>query len=134
MSGVAGARPTSPEPPPSLAKAAFTGRCPRCGARTLYAGLLRFAAKCRACGLDFAAFNVGDGPAAFLILLVGALVTGLAIMLELAVEPPGWVHILLWPPIIVAAVIGSLRVSKAALLALEYRHSAREGEIRKREP
>ena len=27
--------------------------------------------RCRACGLDFAAFNVGDGPAAFLILIVG---------------------------------------------------------------
>ena len=77
---------------------------------------------------------MGDGPAAFLILLVGALVTGLAIVLELAVEPPGWVHILLWPPVILAAVLASLRVSKAALLALEYRHSAREGEIRKREP
>ena len=95
---------------------------------------MTFTPRCRACGLDFAAFNVGDGPAAFLILLVGALVTGLAIALELTVEPPGWVHILLWPPIIVAAVLGLLRVSKAALMALEYRHSAREGEIRKREP
>ena len=110
---------------------AFAGRCPRCGARTLFAGLTRFAPRCRACGLDFAAFNVGDGPAAFLILLVGALVTGLAIALELAAQPPGWVHVLLWPPIILAAVLGSLRISKAALLALEYRHSAREGEIGK---
>ena len=110
------------------------GRCPRCGARTLFAGLVAFAPRCRACGLDYAAFNVGDGPAAFLILLVGALVTGLAIALELAVEPPGWVHVLLWPPIIVATVLCALRISKAALLALEYRHSAREGGLRKREP
>ena len=29
--------------------------------------------RCRACGLDFARFNVGDGPAAFLTLIVGAL-------------------------------------------------------------
>jgi uncharacterized protein (DUF983 family) len=115
-------------------RAALSGRCPRCGARTLFAGLIRFAPKCRACGLDFAAFNVGDGPAAFLILVVGALITGLAIALELAVEPPGWVHILLWPPLIVLAVVGSLRVSKAALLVLEYKNSAREGGLRKRDP
>jgi uncharacterized protein (DUF983 family) len=134
MSGAVGARPTSPEQPPSLAQAAFAGRCPRCGQRTLFAGLIRFAPKCRACGLDFAAFNVGDGPAALLILIVGALVTALAIVLKLTLAPPIWVHVLIWPPVIVAAVLGSLRLSKAALLALEYRHSAREGEIRKREP
>jgi uncharacterized protein (DUF983 family) len=128
MSGVAGAPLTSPEHAPSLAQAALAGRCPRCGQRTLYAGLIRFAPTCRACGLDFAAFNVGDGPAAFLILLVGALVTALAIMLKLTLSPPIWVHILLWPPVVVAAVLGSLRVSKAALLTLEYRHNAREGE------
>jgi uncharacterized protein (DUF983 family) len=134
MSGADGAPLTPADHPPAIWRAALEGRCPRCGARTLFAGLLRYAPRCRACGLDFAAFNVGDGPAALLILLVGALVTALAIVLELAVEPPVWVHILLWPPIVLVLVVGSLRVSKAALLALEYRHSAREGEIRKDEP
>jgi uncharacterized protein (DUF983 family) len=95
----------------------------------LFAGLVRFAPRCRACGLDYAAFNVGDGPAAFLILLVGALIAGLAIALELAAEPPVWVHVLLWPPLTLAAVLGLLRVGKAALLGLEYRHKAKEGEI-----
>ena len=84
---------------------------------------------CRACGLDFSSFNVGDGPAAFLTLIVGALITGLAIGFELAVKPPFWVHFLLWIPITVAAVAGSLRFSKGMLLVLEYRNSAREGRI-----
>ena len=52
----------------------FEGLCPRCGARTLFAGLARFAPSCSSCGLDFASYNVGDGPAAFLILIVGAIV------------------------------------------------------------
>ena len=67
---------------PSLAAATFKGLCPRCGARTLFAGLARFAPKCRACGLDFASYNVGDGPAAFLILIVGAIVAVGAILLD----------------------------------------------------
>ena len=46
---------------PSLAAAAFQGLCPKCGARTLFAGLARFAPNCRACGLDFDSYNVGDG-------------------------------------------------------------------------
>lgn len=111
-------------------QAALAGRCPRCGAGTLFDGPIRFAPRCRGCGLDFASFNVGDGPAAFLILLVGALIAGLAIALELAAEPPVWVHVVLWPPVTLALVLGSLRLAKAALLALEYRHRAREGEIR----
>ncbi len=81
-----------------------------------------------ACGLDFDAFNVGDGPAAFLILIVGAIVVGGAITLELAAEPPYWVH-LIWIPVAALLTIGGLRLGKAALLAQEYRHRAREGKI-----
>ena len=55
-------------------RAALQGLCPRCGTKTLFAGLASFAPRCRACGLDFAAFNVGDGPAAFLIFIVGGIV------------------------------------------------------------
>jgi uncharacterized protein (DUF983 family) len=114
---------------PSPQSVALRGVCPRCGNRTLFAGLATFAPKCRACGLDFEAFNVGDGPAAFLILIIGGLIVGLAIWLELAAEPPFWVHILLWLPLTTLAVLVSLRLAKAALLALEYRHKAREGRI-----
>jgi len=110
---------------------ALRGVCPRCGNRTLFAGLATFAPRCRACSLDFADFNVGDGPAAFLILIVGGLIVGLAIALELSAEPPFWVHILLWFPLATVAVIFSLRVAKALLLSLEYRHRAREGQIKR---
>ena len=111
---------------PSIAEAALLGLCPRCGARTLFSGWTAFAQRCRACGLDFARFNVGDGPAAFLILIIGALVAGLAIWLQLAVEPAFWVHVLLWVPLTTALVILGLRASKAALLAAEYRNKAGE--------
>ena len=114
---------------PSPAAVALRGVCPRCGNRTLFAGLATFAQRCRACGLDYNGFNVGDGPAAFLILIVGGLIVGLAIALELSAEPPFWVHFLLWLPLATVAVIFSLRVAKALLLALEYRHRAREGRI-----
>lgn len=114
---------------PGPATVALRGLCPRCAAGTLYSGPAGFAPKCRACGLDFAGFNVGDGPAAFLILIVGGLVTALAVALELAAEPPFWVHAILWLPLTAALVVGSLRGAKGLLLALEYRHRAREGRI-----
>ncbi len=120
--------------PPSPLQAGLGGRCPRCAARTLFEGLIRFAPRCRACGLDFAAFNVGDGPAAFLVFIVGGIVTGLAIWLELSAEPPFWVHLLIWPVVTLVLTVGLLRLGKGMLIALEYRNAAREGRIVDREP
>nr|WP_253201325.1 DUF983 domain-containing protein [Sphingomonas quercus] len=100
--------------------------CPRCGAHGLFAGMVRFAPACRACGLDFSAFNVGDGPAAFLTFGIGGLVTAGAITLELAGHPPFWLHFLIWPPLTALAVIGALRFSKGWLAAQEYRNRAAE--------
>ncbi len=115
---------------PSPLAVALGGTCPRCGARSLFDGWVRFAGKCRSCGLDYTAFNVGDGPAAFLIFIVGGIVVALAIVVELGFSPPWWVHVLLWLPLSAALTVGLLRVSKGLLLALEYRHRAREGRIR----
>lgn len=111
---------------PALREAALFGLCPRCGARTLFDGIARFAPRCRACGLDFAQFNVGDGPAAFLILIVGGLVVGLAAWLEVAVSPPWWVHVILWLPLSLGLTLAGLRLAKAALIQSEYRNSAGE--------
>ncbi|MGD9470829.1 MAG: DUF983 domain-containing protein [Novosphingobium sp.] len=111
---------------PSLVEAALFGLCPRCGARTLFDGIARFAPRCRACALDYSTFNVGDGPAAFLTLIVGGLIAVLAIWLQLAVEPPFWLHVLLWVPLATLLVIGGLRAAKAALLHAEYSRDARE--------
>ena len=111
---------------PGLAEAALFGLCPRCGGRTLFAGPTRFAERCRACGLDLTRFNVGDGPAAFLTLGIGAIIVALALWLQLAAEPPWWVHAILWLPLTVAGVVLGLRVAKAALLQSEYRNKAGE--------
>ena len=114
---------------PAPAEVALRGLCPRCGSRTLFAGIIAFAPKCRACGLDFAAFNVGDGPAAFLIFIVGGIVTASAIALELSASPPWWLHALLWLPLTAILTLGLLRLGKGLLLALEYKHRAREGRV-----
>ena len=106
--------------------AAIAGECPKCGARTLFGDWVAFAGKCRSCGLDFSSFNVGDGPAAFLIFIVGAITVVAALLVDGAFSPPWWVH-LVWVPFAAALTIGGLRVSKAWLLGQEYR--AREGRI-----
>lgn len=115
--------------PPSPARAALGGLCPQCGAKTLFSRWVDFAPRCQICGLDFSAYNVGDGPAAFLTLVVGGAVTLFALLTDSAFRPPLWVHVLLWVPITTVSVIGSLRIAKAALLALEFRNKAAEGRL-----
>ena len=111
---------------PGTTAAALFGLCPRCGSRTLFGGVAKFADRCRVCGLDFTRFNVGDGPAAFLTLIIGAVVTALALWLQLAVEPPFWVHVILWVPLTAGLVVLGLRAGKAWLLIAEYRRNAGE--------
>lgn len=129
---------TQPETPPvqpsvPLVMASAKGLCPRCGARTLFVSPVRFADGCRLCGLDYGQFNVGDGPAAFLTMIVGGLILGLALALEFGAHPPLIVHILLWPALTVACVVGALRVAKGMLLTLEYKNKAAEGVLAKME-
>jgi uncharacterized protein (DUF983 family) len=114
-------------PPP--VQAAIMGLCPRCGERSLFAGMVAFAAKCGRCGLDFTVFNVGDGPAAFLTLILGTIIVGLAIWLQLEFDPPLWVQMIVWIPVALILTVLALRVAKAALLGAEYRNAAREGRI-----
>ena len=125
---------TSPEPKTNegqqnLVSAAFFGACPSCGARTMFEGLVQFAPKCGACGLDYEGFNVGDGPAAFLTLIIGTIVVILALVVEFQLTPPLWVHALLWIPVTAGMTIISLRMAKGALLTLEYQRNAHEGQI-----
>lgn len=115
---------------PPVTESAFKGACPQCGAPSLFAGWIKFADCCPKCGLDYAAFNVGDGPAAFLTLIVGTIIVVLSVWLELAAEPPLWLHLLIWPPVTLLLVVFSLRWAKGALLALEYRNAAREGRLK----
>ena len=111
------------------ALAALFGRCPRCGEGPLFAGYLHVAPACTKCGLDYALFDVGDGASVFVILIVGFLVVGAALVTEIVWSPPYWVHAVLWIPAIVLLTLGGLRLVKSTLMVLQYRHEAREGRV-----
>ena len=110
-----------------LLTAALGCRCPRCGRGKVFDGILSVAARCAVCDLDISAQDAGDGPAVFVILLLGAIVVGLAILVEVKLEPPLWLHAVLWLPVTLGGAIVLLRHLKAGLIALQYRHLALGG-------
>ncbi len=104
-------------------------RCPRCGQGALFSGYLTVAERCSVCGLDYAAVDSGDGPAVFVIFVVGFIVTFLALGTEVLFRPPYWVHAVLWGPMIMGLSLWLLPPFKAVLVGLQYRHGAREAAV-----
>ena len=63
-------------PPVEPIAAGLKGRCPRCGEGRLFSGFLTVAPRCSNCGLDYSFADAGDGPAVFVILIIGFVVVG----------------------------------------------------------
>ena len=59
-------------------------------------------------------------------MVIGALIIVFALLLDSAVRPPFWVHVIIWVPVTAALTVVTLRMAKAALLAAEYRNKAHE--------
>lgn len=77
---------------------------------------------CESCGLDLAKNDSADGPAVFLIFVLGFSLVPLAWLFELAFAPPLWVHAVLWSAVALGVTLGALRPLKAYVIALQYRH------------
>jgi uncharacterized protein (DUF983 family) len=111
----------------SVFAAGLRGRCPRCGKGALFRRGLVVHEKCESCGLSYAFADSGDGPAVFAIFILGFVVLGGALLLEFKVGPPVWVHVVLWGIVTPLLAFLLLRVLKATLIALQYKHKAEEG-------
>lgn len=111
----------------SLVTAALLGRCPRCGKGKLFKGLLDIRPRCEVCDLDLSAHDAGDGPAVAGIFVIGAVAVGLALWVDAQYRPPLWVHAVVWPLVILPLSVGTMRLAKAALVALQWRHRQNSG-------
>src|ERR671931_1816781 len=109
--------------------AGLKGRCPRCGEGRLFSGFLTVGKRCGVCGLDYGFADAGDGPAVFVILIIGFIVVGLALWMEVALNPPLWVHLVLWIPLALVLCLTALRLIKGVLITLQYRNKAAEGRL-----
>lgn len=114
------------DPAVSLLAAALGAKCPRCGRGRLFSGFLAIARRCTVCDLDLARHDSGDGPAVFLIFILGFTAVPLALWLEFTHAPPVWVHALVLGGFVVGLTLALLRPSKALTVALQYRHRRRD--------
>jgi uncharacterized protein (DUF983 family) len=117
---------TPPRRPVNPVLAGLACRCPACGQGALFDGYLSVSRRCQACGMDLSAADSGDGPAVFIVLVVGVLVCFSALFTEIAFHPPVWVHLVIWLPLAAILVLALLRPFKGVMLALQFHHRASE--------
>ena len=119
--------PSAPNVP--LLRATLFARCPACGRGSLFRRGLELREGCNACSMSYRFIDTGDGPAVFAIFILGFLVLGLALYVEFTYEPSAWVHVVLWGALTPLTALVVLRLLKAGLIALQYRHKAEEGRL-----
>lgn len=106
-------------------KASLACKCPRCGEGELfYKGLLNQNLRpvCDKCGLDFSKNDSADGPAVFLIFILGGILVPMALIFDHVVDPPLWVHAVLWGVLCLAATIALLKPVKSMVMGIQFRH------------
>ncbi|MBB3975882.1 uncharacterized protein (DUF983 family) [Rhizobium azooxidifex] len=116
-------------PPVDPVTTGLRGHCPRCGQGNLFDGYLKLKPRCAACGLDYSFIDAGDGPVVFVLLIVGFIVVGAALWMEVSYSPPLWLHFIIWIPLAIAFGLTLTRMLKGVLIALQYRNNARPGQI-----
>jgi uncharacterized protein (DUF983 family) len=94
--------------------------CPACGKGAMFRRYLKVADHCPRCGEALHHHRADDAPPYFTIVIVGHVVVGLVLAVEMAYRPPLWVHAALWLPLTVILTLLVLPLVKGALVALQW--------------
>jgi uncharacterized protein (DUF983 family) len=116
------------DPAPSLTPliSGLRLRCPQCGEGRVFQSFLKFHDACAACGANFRAADAGDGPAVFVILIVGAIVAPLLLILQFGFDLPWWAAAGATMVVAVVLCLALLPLFKSVLFALQWKHKARQ--------
>lgn len=102
----------------------WRGLCPRCERGSIFKpGLsLDLVEKCPDCELDLSKNDSADGPAVFLIFILGFSLVPLALAFDAWFNIALWVHVVLWGVIGLGLIIASLKPIKSYVIALQYKY------------
>ena len=98
--------------------------CPECGQPSIFPHKFTLDVKdtCEHCGFKIANHDSGDGPAVFLIFILGFVLTPLALWLSVVVDIPLWGHAIIWSVVSVGLCFLTMQPLKTYVIALNYKH------------
>lgn len=116
-------------PPVDPYSAGVRGKCPRCGQGALFKSFLGLKDRCEVCGLDYSKADPGDGPAVFIMFIVGFVAVAVAFIARFVWFAPILTAFLISGGVAIGLSVALLRPLKATLVALQYKHKAEEGRL-----
>ena len=95
-------------------------RCPRCGTGKLFRSFLKPVDHCSACGEDMSHQRADDLPPYLVILVLGHIVVGGYMMVDMAYPLPIWAHLAIWAPITVITALAAIQPIKGGVIGLQW--------------
>ena len=95
-------------------------RCPACGQGRMFGSYLKVAPQCAACAEELHHQRADDAPPYVVISIVGHVIVALILAVELAYQPPVWLHMALWLPLTVILSLLLLPPVKGSLVGLQW--------------
>ncbi len=95
-------------------------RCPACGEGKVFTKYLKVSDHCENCGEALHHHRADDAPPYVTISIVGHIVVGLMLWVEMAYRPELWIHWSLWLPLTVILCLLLLPPIKGGLVGLQW--------------
>ena len=101
-------------------KRGFFGRCPHCGEGKLFRAFVKPVDTCAVCGEELHHHRADDLPAYLVIVIVGHVVLGGFLAVEMTLTWSTWQHMALWGPLTLIMALGLLQPIKGAVIGLQW--------------
>lgn len=95
-------------------------KCPRCGEGKVLKRYLKVYDNCESCGLDLTPYDAADGPAYFTMSIAVCFLLPLAVIHEWVYNPPEWLLLLIWLPIILGSSLILLPIIKGIFIGVTW--------------
>ncbi|HWU04430.1 MAG TPA: DUF983 domain-containing protein [Novosphingobium sp.] len=109
-----------------LLRCGLKGTCPKCGQAPMFAKWLKLQTRCPRCALDYSFAAPDDGPAFFSLCIVAFPLSFFVVWLQVAFDPPYWVHLVTSFPLVLIGCLAPLPYIKGWLVASQYVNRAQE--------
>lgn len=101
-------------------KRGFLGRCPNCGEGKLFRAFVKPVDRCESCGEELHHHRADDLPAYLVVVIVGHIVLGGFLAVEITSNWPMWQHLTVWAPLTIILAIALLQPVKGAVIGLQW--------------
>ena len=101
-------------------KRGFLGRCPHCGEGKLFRAFVKPVDRCAVCGEEMFHHRADDLPAYLDIAIVGHVVLGGFMGVEMTSNWSMWQHLAVWVPVTLILALGLLQPIKGAVIGLQW--------------